>query len=184
MNAQRPIRRHLSLVLLFALANGVCHAQLKAPRDAQAGTSIKPSAAASPAPTAPTPSAETRNATTDPAVADKEAAGQLAAGGWLSLLDRQDWGRAWEGASAVFRASVPLPAWMDGIPKVRQPLGPLLERVPVDAVHKTALAGRPDGNYVTAVFASKFANKADAQELVTTVLDADGKWRVTGYQVR
>src|SRR5438128_1260991 len=69
-----------------------------------------------PGPSAPaaTPSTET---------ADKEAAGKLAAQGWLVLLDRRDWGRAWETSSAVFRTTVPLGTWMDGIPKLRDTFG-------------------------------------------------------------
>ncbi len=115
--------------------------------------------------------------------AEKAAAGALAAGGWLLLLDRRDWGRSWEASSTVFRATVPLATWMDGIPKVREPLGPLVERTQTEAVHKTTLQGRPDGEYVTVVFDSKFERK-QVQEIVTTVRDADGKWRVTGYSTR
>ena len=77
-----------------------------APAAAPAATAVQPAP-----PNTPGPNAE------------KEAAAKLAAGGWLILLDRGDWGRAWETASGVFRASVPLPAWMDGIPKAREPFG-------------------------------------------------------------
>lgn len=113
----------------------------------------------------------------------KADAGVLAASGWLVLLDRRDWGRAWETSSGVFRANVPLGTWMDGIPKVRQPLGNLVERTPTESMYKTTLEGRPDGEYVTVIFDSKFDQK-EVQELVTTVRDPDGKWRVTGYSTR
>jgi hypothetical protein len=73
---------------------------------------------------------------------------------------------------------------MDNIPKVREPLGALTERTPQESVYKTTLPGYPDGEYVSVRYASKFANKADAEELVTTVREPDGRWRVTGYQVR
>ena len=42
----------------------------------------------------------------------------------------------------------------------------------------------PNGDYVTIVYGSKFSAKADVVEIVTTVLEADGKWRVTGYSTR
>jgi hypothetical protein len=113
-----------------------------------------------------------------------ENAGQLAAAGWLLLLDRKDWGMAWDTSAAMFRATVPLPAWMDGIPKVREPLGALVERSPGDATYRNQLQGRPAGDYVTAVFITRFENKPDAQEIVTTVREPDGKWRVTGYATR
>jgi hypothetical protein len=154
--------------LLFTATAG---AQLKAPRDKQTAAP-----AAAPATTSPPASADTANA-------EKENAGKLAAAGWLVLLDRRDWGRAWETSSAVFRASVPLAAWMDGVPKVREPLGAFVERAPATSAYKTKLDGRPDGEYVSVIFLSKF-DKKELQEVVTTVREADGKWRVTGYSTR
>lgn len=160
-----------AMALAAVLSAATAGAQMKPPRGAQPGAS----AAQPPAPAPP--------AAHDAASAEKAAAGALAAGGWLLLLDRGDWGRAWESSSALFRGAVPLAAWMDGIPKVRAPLGPLAERVPADAVYKTTLQGRPEGEYVTAIFNSKFEHKP-VQEIVTTVRDPDGKWRVTGYSTR
>lgn len=116
--------------------------------------------------------------------AQLEKAGETAAHAWLLLLDRKDWGTAWDASSQVFRQAVPLPAWMDGIPKLRDPFGAFIERQPVEASYKTSLPGRPDGQYVTVLFASKFANKADVQETVTTIREPDGRWRVTGYTAR
>lgn len=115
--------------------------------------------------------------------ADNENAARLAAQGWLVLLDRKDWGRAWETTASAFRGKVPLAAWMDAIPKVREPLGALVERTIAESSFKTSLRGMPDGEYVTVVFASKFTNR-EAAEVVTTVRDSDGKWRVTGYLAR
>jgi len=111
---------------------------------------------------------------------DFEKAGQTAAQAWLILLDRKDWGTAWDASSAVFRQSVPLGMWMDNVPKVREPYGALVERQPGVALYKKTLPSRPDGDYVTVVFVSKFANK-QVEETVTTVRESDGRWRVTGY---
>jgi len=158
--------------LAAALFTVSAAAQLKPPRNAlpraPAEAAAQPASAAAPA------------AAAHP---EKEAAGALAAGGWLLLLDRRDWGRSWEASSAVFRATVPLASWMDGIPKVREPLGALVERTQAQAVYKTTLQGRPDGEYVTVIFDSKFERK-QVQETVTTVREKDGKWRVTGYSTR
>lgn len=161
----------LPLALCATLFCAAAGAQLKPPRDA-----VKPAA---PAPAASAPAAVAKN----PAHAEKEAAGKLAAQGWLLLLDRKDWGRAWETSSSVFRQTVPLPTWMDGIPKVRADLGAFAARTPAESAYKTTLAGRPDGEYVTVIFLSKF-DKREVQEVVTTVRDIDGKWRVTGYSTR
>ena len=72
---------------------------------------------------------------------------------------------------------------MDGIPKLREPLGAFIERTPDNSMYKTTLPGRPNGEYVTVIFLAKF-DKREVQEVVTTVHDTDGKWRVTGYETR
>lgn len=159
----------LPLALCAALACAAASAQLKPPAPAKAAASAA----------APAPATQAKSS----ADAEKEAAGKLAAQGWLLLLDRKDWGRAWETSSSVFRQTVPLPTWMDGIPKVRADLGTFVERTPAESAYKTKLAGRPDGEYVTVIFLSKF-DQREVQEVVTTVRDTDGKWRVTGYSTR
>lgn len=170
--------RSLIAALATVLFSATAGAQLKLPRDKPATVLGKPApAAAEPAPAAPAASAPTDT------VADKEAAGRLAAGGWLTLLDRRDWGRSWETSSTTFRTSVPLGSWMDNVPKVREGLGALVDRTPAEMSYKTALPGRPPGEYVTVIFLSKFDNK-EVQEVVTTVREADGRWRVTGYSTR
>lgn len=165
----------LSISTLAALAAVLCTAgagaQMKLPR------SVQPAAT----PAAQAPAAQ--SAETPAANAEKEAAGKLAAGGWLVLLDRGDWGRAWETSSSMFRASVPLATWMDGIPKAREPFGNVVERTPAESAYKTTLEGRPPGDYVTVIFDTQF-DKKKAEEVVTTVREADGKWRVTGYSTR
>lgn len=115
-----------------------------------------------------------------PKTPDLENAGKLAAHAWLALLDRRDWGTAWDTSSQVFRQTVPLGSWMDAVPKVREPFGPFVEREALEAVYKTTLPGRPDGQYVSVMFASKFAKQA-IREVVTTVREPDGRFRVIGY---
>ena len=112
-----------------------------------------------------------------------EKAGQIAANAWLLLLDRKDWGTAWDASSGVFRENVPLGAWMDNVPRLRDPLGKFIERDAGEAVYKKTLGTR-QGDFVTVFFNSKFANKADVVETVTTVREPDGRWRVTGYTAR
>lgn len=110
-----------------------------------------------------------------------EKAGEMSAHAWLLLLDRKDWGSAWDVTGTAFRQAVPLPTWMDSIPKVREPFGAFVERQPVEVVYKRKIANRPDGDYVTAVFASKFAAKPQLLEVVTVMREQDGRWRVIGY---
>ena len=169
----------LVLAALLALPFAV-QAQLKptqreglVPRSAPLSAPA-PAAQPAPAPAAVAPAAAT------PSTAEIESAGQTAAHAWLLLLDRKDWGTAWEASSGAFRQSVPLGAWMDNVPKAREPMGAFVERQPVEAAYRTSVAGRPEGHYVTAIFQSRFSKK-EVQEVVTTTREPDGRWRVMGY---
>ena len=175
MNALPQSFQALALTLLAALTCAPAAAQLKAPRNAPP---VVPDRSAAPASQAPANAPPATGEATE-----KEAAGTLAAAGWLVLLDRRDWGRAWETSAAIFRATVPLGTWMDNIPKVREPLGALVERQPAESMYRTQLEGRPDGEYVSVAFTSKF-DKEQLRELITTVREPDGRWRVTGYSTR
>ena len=169
MNPLHALR--LAAIALTAFAACSAQAQLKLPRS----VATPPAAAAQPAASEDAPA-------TSP-TAEKELQGKLAAAGWLVLLDRRDWGRAWETSSNVLRTAVPLERWLDAIPKVREQLGNVVDRVPGDSMYKTQLEGRPKGEYVTSIFDTKFGNR-QVQEVVTTELEADGRWRVTGYLTR
>jgi Protein of unknown function (DUF4019) len=120
----------------------------------------------------------------DPRTAEKVAAGQAAASVWLQQLDAGQWRAAWDTSSQMFRSTVPLAQWMEGVPKLRQPLGAVSGRKVEDAAYKTTLPGRPDGEYVSVLFSTAFANKPGAEEVISTVREADGTWRVTGYSAR
>ena len=47
-----------------------------------------------------------------------------------------------------------------------------------------SLPGAPDGEYVVLQFDTSFANKKEAVETVTPMLDKDGKWKVSGYYIK
>ena len=164
------------------LAAGLCACALAA--QAQLKPPAKPGPAPATPAAAPTPQARASASNGVISNPEFEKAGQIAAHAWLLLLDRKDWGTAWDASSAVFRQSVPLGTWMDNVPKLRDPLGKFVERQPGEAIYKRTLPGRPEGDYVTVQFTSKFDKKPVVQELVTTVRESDGRWRVTGYQAR
>lgn len=169
----RPLLRLALLASSAFVLCGTAAAQLRLPRSD--GPGLAPSIEALEAAPAPTVDKET---------ADKQAAATAVASAWLQMLDKRDWRNAWQASSQLFRSNVPINAWLEGIPKVREPLGALAERTAAEAVYKTTLEGRPDGEYVTISFIAKYANKPEAEETVTTVREADGKWRVTGFQTR
>lgn len=164
------------LALGLAASSFAAQAQLKPPKAEPA-----PRAAAPAAPAAPQ-AQPADGAIQNP---DLEKAGQFAAQAWLMLLDRKDWGTAWDTSSGSFRQKVPLGAWMDNIPKLRDPMGTFVAREPAEVVYKKTLAGSPDGDYVTSNFVSRFDKKGEpVVETVTTVREPDGRWRVTGYTAR
>lgn len=169
----RPLLRLALLASSVFVLCGTAAAQLRLPRSD--GPALAPSIEALEAAPANTVDKET---------ADKQAAATAVASAWLQMLDKRDWRNAWQASSQLFRSTVPINAWLEGIPKVREPLGALAERTAAEAVYKTTLEGRPDGEYVTISFIAKYANKPEAEETVTTVREADGKWRVTGFQTR
>lgn len=151
---------------------------------AQGQSQPKPKAGAAPRPAAQQPAAPAAPANAGISNPEFEKAGQTAAHAWLLLLDRKDWGTAWDTSGAVFRQNVPLGTWMDNVPKLRDPFGAFVERKPAEVVYKKTLAGRPDADYVTAIFVTKFDKKPDVVETVTTMREADGRWRVMGYQAK
>ncbi len=117
--------------------------------------------------------------------ADKpEDAAQAAAESWLKVVDAGDHAKSWDQAAAFFKGAVTREQWTQAAGAVRAPLGALVSRKLKSREHKTSLPGAPDGKYVVVQFDTKFANKASAVETVTPMLDADGKWRVSGYFIR
>ena len=164
--------------LLVATLSFPAAAQLKSPSDKPGKPATAAPAAAAATASAPAPKADAN------ANEEKEKAGQLAAAGWLTLLDRRDWGTAWETSAATFRNAVPLASWMDGAPKARADFGALQERAPGVVAYKDRIDRMPPGEYVTVVFVSKFAQRGDVEETVTTVREPDGRWRVMGYSTR
>jgi hypothetical protein len=64
------------------------------------------------------------------------------------------------------------------------PVGAFQERTLASSTYTTTLPGVPPGRYVVLQYASRFADRANAVETVTPMLDADGKWRVSGYFLR
>jgi hypothetical protein len=118
-----------------------------------------------------------------PSVEAKEAAAQAAAEQWLTLLDRGEFGKAWDECAKLFRERVTRQQWVEGLPQTRAPLGAMKSRNFEIAVYKTTLPGAPDGEYVTLRFVTSFEKKSQAEELLTLALE-NGIWRTTGYQIK
>jgi hypothetical protein len=117
-------------------------------------------------------------------VATPEAAAESAALSWLGLVDSGNYSGSWSRASSFFRQKVSESQWQGAASSTRLPLGALKSRTLRSATLKSALPGAPDGQYVVIQFDSSFEHKVSAVETVTPMLEADGKWRVSGYYIR
>jgi hypothetical protein len=93
------------------------------------------------------------------AVGAKEMAAQAAARRWLEMIDRGDYGRAWNECAQLFRERVPRQQWLDSLPATRKPFGAARSRRVELATYKTTLPGVPDGEYVTVRFGTDFEKK-------------------------
>ena len=114
----------------------------------------------------------------------KEAAAKASALEWLQRVDEEAYADSWDSAAKYFKNAVNKEQWVQMLRTVRAPLGKLLSRVPKRMAYRTSLPGAPDGQYVVIQFSTSFENKKSAVETVTPMLDADGKWRVSGYYIK
>ncbi len=114
----------------------------------------------------------------------KEALAIQSATSWLQLADNGKYGESWDSAAAVFKKAISRDKWQQAMKQVREPLGKLLSRKVKSATYTTTLPGVPDGEYVVIQFETSFANKKNAVETVTPMIDKDGKWHVSGYFIR
>lgn len=114
----------------------------------------------------------------------KEKAAQAAALRWLAHVDDGKFDPSWNQASGMFRQAIGKEEWKRALEHSRTPPGKLESRKLTMAAHTTRLPGAPEGEYVVLQFATSYANKKDAMETVTPMLDQDGVWRVSGYLVK
>ena len=116
--------------------------------------------------------------------AKPEDEAQKAAEQWLALIDAGKFADSWETTAAYFKKAVSKEKWQSALGAFRQPLGDRVARKLKSAKYAKSLPGAPDGEYVVLQFETSFANKKEAVETVTPMLDPDGQWRVSGYFIK
>jgi hypothetical protein len=109
---------------------------------------------------------------------------QVAARDWLAIADRGDGGATWDAAGKQFRGAITRERWTEALAGVRNPLGPVATRTVQSTTFRKSVPGAPKGEYVTVLFRTSFANKADGGETVTLEHEPDGQWRVVGYFIQ
>ena len=118
------------------------------------------------------------------AQAKPEELAKQASESWLKLMDAGKYGDSWNQTAQVFKTQIKKGQWETTARAVRGPLGALQSRTLKSATYRTSLPGAPDGEYVVIQYDSSFEHKQSAVETVTPMLDKDGTWRVSGYQIR
>lgn len=114
---------------------------------------------------------------------DENAALQSAEN-FLELIDNGNYGASWESASRIFQVRCGRQRWGEKLEGIRPFIGRVLGRT-VRSVHfRDSYPEAPDGQYVIILFDSSFAHKEHAVEVVTTMLEDDGQWRVFNYSLR
>ncbi len=103
---------------------------------------------------------------------------------WLSHVDATDYDKSWNEASGFFRKSITTEGWSDVMMKFRKPLGAVKSRTTRDMKEADTLPGAPDGKYCIIQFDTSFAEKAEAVETVTFMLEKDGTWKAAGYFIQ
>ncbi len=115
---------------------------------------------------------------------EKVKAAEAPAEAWLKFVDSGDYSQSWKDASSLFKAAVTEKEWEQKLKAARGPLGALISRRLISGEYATELPGAPDGEYVILRYESSFANKKQAIETVTPMLEKDGQWRVSGYFIK
>jgi hypothetical protein len=114
----------------------------------------------------------------------QEDAAQAAAESWLKAVDSGDYGVSWDQAAKLFKGAVTKDQWKQAAAGVRDPLGRLVSRRVKSRTYTEKVPGAPDGKCVVIQFDTVFEKKASAVETLTSMVDADGVWRVSRYYIR
>ncbi|MEO8740865.1 MAG: DUF4019 domain-containing protein [Casimicrobiaceae bacterium] len=146
-----------------------------------ASAALAPSAiellAQAPAPAAAPPPADSENA---PAITAATAASEK----WLNALDADNLVATWQEAAEVFKLGVKQADWVTDLEAIRTQLGKSTMRQLKTTQYSTTLRGAPArGDYVTITFLTKFAKAPLASETLIVSKEADGAWRIAGYNI-
>jgi hypothetical protein len=113
-----------------------------------------------------------------------EGAAAEAALAWLRLLDAGEYEQGWAQIGGYMKRTIEKAQFLDSVRKLRETLGEMVSRKLLSAQFTTSLPSAPDGQYVILQFATERARKKNGVETVVPMLDSDGVWRVSGYNVR
>jgi len=114
----------------------------------------------------------------------KAAAATTAATRFLQLIDANQFAESWQDSASLLQEKVPEQKWVEQLRKTREVAGPLVTRKQTSISYSTSAKDSPEGEYILIMYESAFKAKADAQEILTVMLDKDQTWRVAGYFIK
>lgn len=100
---------------------------------------------------------------------------RVAAERWMKLMDTEEYSAAWNTGATSMRKDMPKFAWNMLASTIHAPLGNFKSR---SFKSSDATTGA-----ITLTFVSDYQNSHNVQEKVTTVREADGQWRVSGFSI-
>ncbi len=103
---------------------------------------------------------------------------------WLKLIDNKSYSTSWDTASTVLKSKISLSKWENAMASVGKQFGKTLSRSFKSKKYYDSLPGMPDGKYCVIQFISSFENKKSAVETVIPMIDKDGQWWVSGYNIK
>ena len=115
---------------------------------------------------------------------EKIAVAQASAQEWLVIIDNAKYINSWSIAAPYFQNTITVEQWETTLQGFRQPLGKTISREITSQQYATSLPGTPDGEYVVMQYQTSFEHKQSALETVTSMLEADGTWKVAGYFIK
>jgi predicted transcriptional regulator len=159
---------HAPCALLFAGVLATVHAQAL-PIVAQQ-TTLSPAA--------------TERAIGDAVNRDAVSAATEATNHWLAIVDAGKFADSWKNTAEVFKLGMPEAEWVVDLDAIRVKLGKTTMRELKTAQFSTTLRGAAlTGQYVTISYLTKFALAPLAQETLVVSKEADGEWRIAGYNI-
>ena len=103
---------------------------------------------------------------------------------WLAIVDAGNLADSWKNTAQVIKTGVTETDWVVDLNAIRGKVGKATMRELKSAQFSTTLRGAPlTGEYVTILYLTKFANAPLAMETLVVTKEADGEWRIAGYNI-
>jgi len=103
---------------------------------------------------------------------------------FLYLVDTEEYSKSWEVSSHILQDMLTKNAWNKQITKIRNYLGPIVQRMYHDITYTDTAPDVPAGEYVVLTYISKFKLRDSVIETITLMLGDNNQWQVVGYFLR